>query len=74
MGALVDENTAALATPGCTPGSRVVVGLGTIPVGDDIDHPLEITQLAVLNQLTDLLEHGIGALIVHDCQKSLPLF
>ena len=71
MRALVEQNAAAFAFPCCSPGGGVVVGLGSVPVGDDPDNTLQLTELTALNHFTHLLMLGVGALVVHDTEGQL---
>ena len=68
MGSLVDQDTAAFATPGSTPCALLVVAVRTPP---GVDHPLRAADLAQLtagNDLLDLLVQLVGALVEHDAE------
>ncbi len=71
VGALVEQDAAALARPGGAPGARVVVGLGAVPVGDDPARALEGAQLAGIHDLLDLAVDVVGALVEHHTELEL---
>ena len=65
MGTLVQENAAALSAPARTPVAGIIIALRPEPVGDDPVHAHDLSELAGINHLLDLLMRGNRSLIEH---------
>ena len=73
MRALVEQDAAALAAPGCAPSAGIIICLRAVPVGDE---PVEAMQLAVFAALHDFAQldiHGICPLIEHQREHFVAL-
>ena len=65
VGRLVQQHAAALARPGGTPRTGIIVMLGAIPVCDDPHRPLELPELPTLHDGPRLGEQRVRALVQH---------
>jgi hypothetical protein len=63
--ALVQEDAAALSSPGRPPASGRVIGIGAEPIRDDPTDPQEPAQLAVFYHLLNLDVMRVRALVEH---------
>ena len=58
VGALIEQDAAALARPCCTPVARIIICLRTVPVGY---YPVGTAYIAVLTALYKLTHFAINA-------------
>jgi hypothetical protein len=63
--ALVEQDSPALAGPGCAPSALGVVGFRAEPMGRRPIHPMDLPQLAGGHELAEFPVNRIGALIEH---------
>ena len=65
MGALVQQDAAALAGPGGPPSAGVIVALGAVPVRDQPGDALEGPELAAVDHFLELAVNAVGPLVEH---------
>ena len=74
VGALIGQHAAAFAAPAGAPVARIVVILGTEPVGDGPADPAELTQFAGVDQLLDLDVGRQSTLVEHQRFHQIGVF
>ena len=68
MRSLIQQDATAFAGPGCPPGTGIIVVLGPVPVGNDPDRALQITQFTVCDHFLGLGKQRVGSLIEHNTE------
>ena len=71
---LIEQHAAALAAPGRPPGTRIVIRLRTVPVGDDPACAANLAVVAALHQLAHLAVDAVCALVEHHTEHDIALF
>src|SRR5205814_688907 len=66
--ALVEQDAAAFAFPCRAPSARGIVAPGAEPARDNPADAADVSQLAALNDLAQLLEHRVGAHLEIDAE------
>ena len=68
MRTLIQQNAAALTGPGSSPGTRIIVFLRPVPVGDNPAHALDGAQFFVFHHPSDCTVYAVCPLVEHQCQ------
>ena len=66
MRALIHQNTAALSSPGCSPGAGIIISLRAVPVRDCPAKTDQFAKLSLLKASSQLCKKRIRPLVVHN--------